>query len=155
MIDLLIIFLLIVAFWSGYRIGAVKLLGSMCGMLVGLLGCHLAGSQCADIAMRWIESPTEAAIVAYTVLFVVLWLSAGLIFSAAKKVLKALHLGKIDSILGSVMLGLMTLAGMSVTLNVWVVLEPRSEILAEGGSMMNSVSEFAPWLLGYLSAGNI
>lgn len=69
--------------------------------------------------------------------------------------LKALHLGKIDSILGSVMLGLMTLAGMSVTLNVWVVLEPRSEILAEGGSMMNSVSEFAPWLLGYLSAGNI
>ena len=68
MIDLLIIFLLIVALWSGYRMGAVKLLGSMCGLLLALLACHLMGDQCAAIAMRWLPNPVEAAIVAYTCL---------------------------------------------------------------------------------------
>ncbi|MDE6383091.1 MAG: CvpA family protein [Paramuribaculum sp.] len=154
MIDLLIIFLLIVALWSGYRMGAVKLLGSMCGLLLALLACHLMGDQCSAIAMRWIPNPVEAAIVAYTVLFLAVWLAAGLICGAAKKILQSICLGKIDAALGSIMLGLMALTGMSVILNVWLVYDPTSDIMSGGGAIAGSTLDFAPRMLGYLAAAD-
>lgn len=154
MIDLLIIFLLIVALWSGYRMGAVKLLGSMCGLLLGLLACHLLGEQCAAIASRWIANPVEASVIGYSILFMAVWLASGLICSAAKQILRAVCLGPVDSILGSLMLGAMVLMGMSVILNVWLVYDPTSDIMSGGGTIAQSTLTFAPRLLGYLAAGN-
>ncbi|MBO4955019.1 MAG: CvpA family protein [Muribaculaceae bacterium] len=150
MIDLLILFLLIVALWIGYKVGAVKLLGSLCGLLLGMLACHLIGHQCASIAMRWIPDPVNATIVAYCVLFVAIWLSAGLICSAAKKILQSICLGKIDAALGSILLAFMTLAAMSVIINLYIVFDPTSDLLAGGGPLAQSVTDMAPRLTGYV-----
>lgn len=134
--------------------GAVKLLGSMLGLVTAVLACHMIGASCTRIAMRWIESEAEAAIVANTVLFSAVWLSSGLMFSAAKKVLHSICLGKLDSMLGSLMLGFMALTASSVALNVWEMCDGASPAAGSGMGVAASVENFAPWLMGYLSSHN-
>lgn len=154
LIDILIITLIVVGAIIGYCKGLAAGIGSLAGLVIGILACRMFGSVVAEAIMSMFEN-TEvyvATILAYITVFLIFFFGIKLVAWLLKESLKALNLGGIDRLSGAVFGALEWLLLLSVVLNGLYALTPELSLFHSshllGGRIFDFVMSFAPWAWG-------
>lgn len=157
-IDILIIIVFIGAVIYGYWKGVIVQIGSLAGILLGILACRLFGPWLTgvlggatggsdSIDMGYINS-----VVANVILFLLGFISAKLVARLIKTVTTAVKLSVIDKLLGVIFCLFEWFLVLSILLNVWQVLRPGTDVTSSstlgGGRAARVVMDIAPTVLG-------
>lgn len=147
----------------GYRKGALKQIGSLAGVVAGIIACQTAGEWASGIAGSIIgaNEPDASELTIYTAkvlgygcLFGVTWLGIWLIASFLRKATRALLLRPVDSVAGSLFLIFKWFLVLSLMLNFWKTISPQSTVFngakLAGGALLDTVMHIAPITLGYI-----
>ena len=130
--------------------GFFKQLGSLAGLVLGVVACRLFGPAVASALASGEGAPSLATVViAYALTFIVVFFASKLVAYACRSVLQTLHVGLADRLAGAVFRAVLWLFAISLALNVWAVLAPGSG--PEGGTA-RKVEAFAPWVVGQAQA---
>lgn len=157
-IDIIIIIVFIGAVIYGYWKGVIVQIGSLAGILLGILACRLFGpwltgvlggatGDSDSIDMGYINS-----VIANVILFLLGFISAKLVAKLVKTVTTAVKLSVVDKLLGVIFCLFEWFLVLSILLNVWQVLRPGNDITSSsrlgGGRAARVVMEIAPTVLG-------
>ena len=152
-IDIVLLFITLVAMFAGFMRGFMRQLGTVAGLVLGVVACRVFGD---DVA-AWFIGPDSAhpdaiRMLAYAGLFVVVFLASTLIGRLLKAVLKAVCLGFLDRVAGALFSAAVWLFLTSIALNVYLVAEPEQSGLFKVPSKpwREAVVDFAPAALGYV-----
>ncbi|MCH5347291.1 MAG: CvpA family protein [Muribaculaceae bacterium] len=168
-IDILILIVFIAAVCYGLKLGLIRQLGSIAGLILGLIAARLFGDAVADIYGAFVpESFGTESVRLYTcsilgrvTVLVLVYAIVVLVARGLKKVFHSLLLGPVDRALGVVLALVQWFLGLSLVLNIFAALFP-SVALSEhsqlaGGLALQAVmavaptlfgGHFAPWLIG-------
>ena len=162
-LDILIIFLCVGALALGWRKGAIAQLGSIAGVVAGVIAARMAGARATAIlagltgARPEVDSVTAYALQAggYIAVFALVWLAVWVLSRMLRKATHALHLGLIDRVAGSLFLCFKWMLVLSLCLNLWWLIEPAhpladAEARAKADAPVALVAEMTPWALGFL-----
>lgn len=139
-----------VALVWGFISGFFKQLGSLAGLVLGVIACRLFGGTVATALASGEGEPSAATVVmAYAITFIVVFFAAKLVAYACRSVLHTLHVGIADRLGGAVLRAFLWLFAISLALNVWGVLSPGS---GPQGRTAACVEAFAPWVAGQAQA---
>lgn len=161
MIDLLILLAVGAGLYVGYSRGIVRQVGSLAGMLVGFLACQLFGDVATQLVASMMDLketiiPTRewiaASVIGNVVLFVIVWWGVSLFGHVLTGMINAVHLGKANAFLGALFMVLQVLVVASLLINLWLIKDPQSTIVADGGPTLKIVAGLGPKLLGMVSA---
>ncbi len=157
MLTIIILVSLSIGLFVGYRSGFVKQLGSLISLLAALLACHLFGDEAAEVAKSLMGVCAESSVVAHAgasvvgnvVLFILVWAGLWFVARLIHNVIKAVHLGVVNSLLGAALMGMKVLILASLVLNLWVLIqsEKHNELMAEG-HVVACTYKLAPALMG-------
>lgn len=161
MLDLIILVTLGIGLYVGYSRGVIRQLGSLAGMLIGLVACQLFGDAATQLTAsimgvnetiiptrEWIA----ASVIGNVVLFVVVWWGVSLCGHLLHGLVNAVHLGVVNAFIGSLFMGLQILIVASLLINLWLVKDPSSTIVSSGGPVVKIVAGLGPKLLGMVEA---
>lgn len=157
MAELILIVLLVAGFGWGFHKGAVRMLGALAGVIVGIVVCRLWSRPAAEaLAAMCSDSPAQLWI-RWTA--VVLMFAAGYVLTVlcARLVdvtFKALALGPFNSLAGGILLALITAVMASFVLNAIVFVAPSAINMNAGlfdGALLRTVIKMAPGLVGWVS----
>jgi len=164
-IDILIIIVFIGAVIYGYWKGVIVQIGSLAGILLGILACRLFGpwltgvlggatGSSDSIDMGYINS-----IIANVILFLLGFISAKLVARLIKTVTTAVKLSLIDKLLGVIFCLFEWFLVLSILLNIWQVLRPGTDITSSStlgkGRAAQAVMDIAPAVLGTETASTL
>ncbi len=157
-IDILIIIVFIGAVIYGYWKGVIVQIGSLAGILLGILACRLFGPWLTDLlggatgASQSIDIGYINSVVANGILFLLGFISAKLTARLIKTVTTAVKLSLIDKLLGVIFCLFEWFLILSILLNVWQVLRPGTDITSSStlgnGRAADVVMDIAPAVLG-------
>ena len=157
-IDILIIIVFIGAVIYGYWKGVIVQIGSLAGILLGILACRLFGPWLTDVlggatgGSGSIDMGYVNSVVANVILFLLGFISAKLVAKLIKTVTTAVKLSLIDKLCGVIFCLFEWFLVLSILLNVWQVLRPGSDITSSsslgGGRAARVVLNLAPTVLG-------
>lgn len=146
------IFLLVLAIVAGvlgFMKGLVRQIGSIAGIVAGIIVCRLYGHDAAAWLGRVASTPAEDSalitICAYAGLFVLAYLGCIIAASLLRKVVSSLHLGLIDRVAGAALKIFVWAMLVSLALNVWVAFAPESR---PEGVWARRVENLAPAVMG-------
>ncbi|MCM1449366.1 MAG: CvpA family protein [Clostridiales bacterium] len=157
-IDIIIIVVFIGAVIYGYWKGVIVQIGSLAGILLGILACRLFGpwltgvlggatGSSDSIDMGYINS-----VIANVILFLLGFICAKLVARLIKTVTTAVKLSVVDKLLGVIFCLFEWFLVLSILLNVWQVLRPGDNITRSstlgGGRAATVVMDLAPTVLG-------
>lgn len=161
-IDIIIIVVFFGAVIYGYWKGIIVQLGSLAGILLGILACRLFGpwltgvlggttGDSATIDMGYING-----IIANVILFILGFICAKLVARLIKTVTTAVKLSIVDKLLGVIFCLFEWFLVLSILLNVWQVLRPGINVTASStlghGRAARAVMDLAPTVLGTQTA---
>ncbi|MBP3537854.1 MAG: CvpA family protein [Muribaculaceae bacterium] len=153
-IDLILLFITVVALFTGAMKGFVHQLGTIAGVVLGILACRIFGD---DVAAWFIGRGSEHAdalrVLAYICLFVVVFLSATLLGRLLGAILSAVKLRFIDRIGGALFRAALWLLVTSMLINVYLCIIPEdaSRFNVPSKPWRGWVADFAPKVLGYFT----
>ena len=157
-IDILISIVFIGAVIYGYWKGVIVQIGSLAGILLGILACRLFGPWLTDLlggatgASQSIDIGYINSVVANVILFLLGFISAKLTARLIKTVTTAVKLSLIDKLLGVIFCLFEWFLILSILLNVWQVLRPGTDITSSStlgnGRAADVVMDIAPAVLG-------
>ena len=150
-LDYIILGILLLAAVLGAMKGFVRQIGTIAGLVLGVIVCHIWGGSIADaLVSSGSEHEAVFRVLIYTLVFAAVFLGASLIASLFGKVLSALHVRVIDRVAGSVFSVAATLLVMSVVLNVYLTISPETKARFDTPSKpwRTAVAKFAPTLMG-------
>ena len=154
LIDILILTLIVVGAVIGYCKGLATGIGSLAGLIIGILACRMFGGVVTEAIMSMYES-TEvyvATIIAYICVFLVFFFGIKLVAWLLKESLKSLNLGGFDRLSGAVFGALEWLLLLSVVLNGLYALAPDLSLFHTShmldGRIFDFVMNFGPWAWG-------
>ncbi len=134
--DIFIIVLFIVAVLYGYRKGIIVQIGSLGGVLAGIICCHLFNDALTSLInpliaeVESLKSVEYAGfVIANVLLFLAGFLLMGLVAGALKKLVHALCLGIFDNVAGAIFSVFAWFLALSLLLNVWQAFSPDKSIL--------------------------
>ncbi|MBQ9073326.1 MAG: CvpA family protein [Muribaculaceae bacterium] len=163
-IDIIIVVVFVGAIIYGLYKGIIAQLGSLGGILLGILACRLWGDDVADLIAGILPAATSDAqtaayvnsIIANVLLFLVVYLLVKLLAGAIKKLTHALALGIIDRILGAIFGLFKWFLVFSIILNVYNVFFPVGETLKSSeianGLAAKTIMDLAPTLFGSIAS---
>jgi len=130
-LDIVIIVLIGISTLSGLKIGLIKELLSLAGLILGII---LAGRYYTDLAGRLTFIPQEnlAKIAAFAIILIGVMLIAGILAAILKSLVAAVMLGWIDHLGGAVLGFLLGAIFCSVFLAIW------AKFLGTGGPIAES-----------------
>lgn len=146
--NIFLILLAIVAGALGFRSGIIKQIGSLVGIVAGIIGCRIYGEAVAQwgISISSEEtSPVLVTILAYVAVFILAYLALTLAASLLRNIVKAIHISFIDRIAGSAFRIVLWFFVLSIALNVWVAFLPEQ---APQGIWAQRVEKIAPIVMG-------
>ena len=150
----LAVFSLIAIIWGAIT-GIISQLGSIAGIIVGVLACRAFGPQVS----AWLESLAESGssrtllmVLAYIVVFVAAYTAAWGIFRLLKIAAKKMQIGVLDRLCGAVFKLFLFIFCLSLALNLWNALAPE---LMPKGVWAQRVEKTAPRILGAATASNL
>lgn len=150
----LIIFSLIAIVWGAW-VGLIRQLGSIAGIVLGILACRLFG----DDAARWLASMAESGssrtlltVLAYIVVFLLAYFSAWAVARLVRAAAKKMQLGVLDRLCGAVFKLFLFIFCLSLALNLWAAIAPD---LSPGGRWAHRVEKVAPRILGSETARSL
>ena len=131
-LDIVIIVLIAVSTFSGLKIGLIKEVLTLAGLIIGVL---LAGRFYADLApqLTFISQPNIAKIVAFAIILVGIMAIAGVTSGVLKWLTSAVMLGWIDRLGGGAIGFIVGALFCSALLALWV------KFLGAGGPIADSV----------------
>ena len=159
LIDVIMLLLLGVGVVYGYMRGMIKQMSSIMGFVLGIIVCNMMGDGATEVLKEVIPSSSEWPIssvtthaVAVIVLFVLVWLSVKVAGMFLKNTIDALHLSILDRIGGSALNVFKYFFGLSILLNLWLLISPNSEVFSTRHALDNKPFEMTlnmvPWALG-------
>ncbi len=163
-IDIVIIAVFIGAIIVGLWKGVIAQLGSLGGIILGILACRMFGDYAAQLAGEVLPKMSESAqtvayvnsIVGNVVLFLIVYLLAKLIARLMKQITNALCLGFVDRILGAVFALFKWFLVMSIIVNIVIVFFPEQNFVAKStlgdGMAIKYIVDLAPNLFGSITA---
>lgn len=159
-IDIIILVIFVAAAAYGWWRGIIVQIGSLAGVLLGILLCRLFGDPFAGFLINTFGSdgPVSAdtryvtGVIANVILFIVGFISAKLVARMLKAVTKAVRLSLVDKLCGVVFSIFEWFMVFSLLLNVWQALRPDSPVIKEsslgGGRAAHAIMNLAPNVLG-------
>lgn len=161
-IDIIIIIVFIGAVIYGYWKGIIVQIGSLAGILLGILACRLFGPWLTDVlggatgGSDAIDMHYVNGVVANVILFLLGFISAKLVARVIKSMTTAVKLSFIDKLLGVIFCLFEWFLILSILLNVWQVLRPGTDITSSStlgkGRAAKAIVDLAPAVLGTDSA---
>ncbi|MGN0229729.1 MAG: CvpA family protein [Muribaculaceae bacterium] len=159
LIDVIMLLLLGVGVVYGYMRGMIKQMSSIMGFVLGIIVCNMMGDSATEVLKEVIPSSAEWPMPSVTthamaviVLFVLVWLSVKVAGMFLKNTIDALHLSILDRIGGSALNVFKYFFGLSILLNLWLLISPKSEIFSTQHALDNKPFEITlnlvPWALG-------
>ncbi len=152
--DLILLAIIAIALITGWMRGFVQQIGTVAGIIFGIIVCRVWGGEAAD----YLVSPgTEHAGVAracvYAVIFIAVYLSCNLLARLASSILKAVKLKVLDRAAGALMRAFLWLLFTSLAINIYlgVCPEDRGRFQTPNKPWRSLTVNLAPNLLGYLT----
>ncbi|MCD8387512.1 MAG: CvpA family protein [Bacteroidales bacterium] len=145
--DTILLIIAIVAALLGFRSGIVRQLGSLAGIVIGIVGCRIFGPQ----VEQWLTSvasgqnPAVITILAYALLFLALYFATVAVAFGIRQIVHSACLGIVDRLAGAVFKAALWLFVTSLLLNVWLAFAPSH---SPTGRLAHAAVEFAPAVLG-------
>lgn len=154
-IDILILLIFVVSIIYGLRRGFITQLGSVGGVLVGIVACRLFSGHLTDLFAGSGSDANDiyvSGVFACVLLFIVGYIAARLVAGLIKTVSRTLHLTIFDRIAGALFSLFEWFLIFSLLLNIWQAFRPDIDItsgsrLADGRAAA-AVVDFAPKVLG-------
>lgn len=150
----LIIFAAIAIVW-GAIVGLIRQLGSIAGIVLGILACRLFGQDAAYWLASMAESGSSRAlltVLAYVVVFLVAYLCAWAVARLVKVAAKKMQLGVLDRLCGAVFKLFLFMFCLSLAMNLWAAIAPD---LSPTGKWAHRVEKVAPRILGSVTAKSL
>ena len=161
MYPLLIIAVILLAIWRGWKLGMVFQLASLLGLAFGCVAARLLAPEVEPWVAEHLEEyigsePTPLqdyalSCVSAALVFVAVYLAFKLIASLLKSAMSLLNVGAFNNILGAAFNAAKWIVILSVVLNVWLALFPDSRLgtyTNDGdGNVVELVMAVAPALM--------
>lgn len=156
-LDIVILIIFAASILYGLKRGVIAQLGSVGGILAGIVACHLFGDSAAALTGRLLGTESASAcyvnsVMANVTLFIAGYLLTRLIAKLLHAVVHAVFLGIIDRIAGALFSIFSWFLIFSIALNVWQVLTPSTDIAASSrlsdGKAARAIIDLAPNVLG-------
>lgn len=150
--DIILIVVLAAAAILGFIKGFFAQIGSIAGVVLGIILCRLFGESVRALLFGD-DTGMGYTIAAYAILFVAVYLLCFIVARLFSTTLSALHLGIINRVAGAVFAVFTWAVIISVATNLYLVVEPKDE-----GFFMNrnkpwrpAITQLAPNLMGYIA----
>lgn len=163
-LDIIILIVFAVSILYGLRRGVIAQLGSVGGVIVGVIACRAFGDSAAIVTGRLLGSATDTScyvnsVIANVALFIAGFLLTRLIAKMLKGIVHALCLGIIDRIAGALFSLFAWFLAFSIALNLWQVITPDKDITTSSklsdGKAAKAIIDLAPKLLGGETAAQL
>lgn len=153
-LDIVIIVLAAIATFSGWRVGIIKAVATLVGMVAGVYLASVYHSQAADAVGTVVENETLAAVLGYAIIFVVVMIAAFAAGTVIRKMLSLVLLGWVDTLAGAAA-GFLVAVGMLLALLIPL---RNTERLSLGNTIQNSslaslITNAAPQVASVLPGG--
>lgn len=155
LVDILIVALAAWGAWRGYRGGLMAGLGSLAGLVAGVVACRLLADVAYAVMCRhtdaasWPAAPYTGMTAACVAVFVPVWAAYAVAGRALRGLLSALWLGPLDRIGGALFGAVKWMFAVSVVLNVCYMAAPYGSLFSGGHSVLLRVAmELAPAVWG-------
>lgn len=154
LLDVLILIVFFGGLAYGFYKGILSQLGSLGGIVLGILVCQLFGGVVGDLAQK-IFSPTYTTrVVSVILLFIIVYVAVRLLAKLMSTVLKKFHLKAIDRIAGGLFTAFKWTLVLSFALNLYATFFTSESLLDEsslaGGDVIQAVLDLAPNTLGWV-----
>ena len=159
-IDILILVIFVAAAAYGWWRGMIVQIGSLAGVLLGILLCRLFGDGFATFLIDTFggDGPVSGdtryvtGVAANVILFILGFIAAKLVAHVIKAVTQAVRLSLIDKLCGVVFSIFEWFLIFSLLLNIWQAFRPNSPILSGStlgnGRAAHAIMNLAPNILG-------
>ena len=156
-LDIVLLIVFVVSVVLGFRKGVIVQAGSLGGIILGVLLCHLFGARCAAF-IAGSGAPTYIDnVLGNIIVFIVGYLSVRAVAHFFKQLTHALALGGLDRIAGAIFSLFQWMLVLSILLNLWHMVKPSTNFLAMStlgnGHAIEAVMGLAPALLGWATVG--
>lgn len=141
----LIVAMCVALVWGGFS-GFFRQIGSLAGLVLGIVACRMFAPR---VASALGPESLSTTVMAYALVFIVVFFACKLVAYACRGVLRTLHVGFADRLCGAALRAVLWLFAISLALNVWEVVAPGT---GPEGSTAAKVEAFAPWAVGQAQA---
>ena len=141
----------------GYYKGFVSQIGSLVGVMVGMILCRVFAEDLAQFMnVIFLDSTTSKdssrflnSVIAQIVIFMIGYFGVRILAKVMSITLNTVKLGKVNSIFGAIFGLVQGLMLLSLSLNLWIAIFPESEIATDSNSFFDeAVIDLAPNVLG-------
>lgn len=154
LLDILILVVVLGGLAYGFHKGIISQLGSLGGLVAGIIVCQLFGGAVADFAQTVFSPSYTTRVVSVILLFILVYVAVRLAAKLVKKVVKALHLSAIDRIAGGLFVAFKWTLILSFALNIYATFFTAGTLQAESslanGNVIQAVLDLAPNTLGWV-----
>ncbi len=158
-LDVIMILLFVAGAVMGYMRGLIKQMSTIVGFVVGIIACNMFGDKTTEVlievvpsAVNWPLAKITTHALAVIILFVVVWLSAKVLGFFMRNTIEMFHLGVVDKVGGAAMCVVKYFFVLSILLNLWLLISPKSEVFTTEHMLGNEPFEMTlnmvPWVLG-------
>lgn len=163
-IDIALVIVFVAAIIYGLYKGLIAQLGSLGGIILGVIACHIWGDDAVRIVGEVLPEMTSGAqtagyvnsVIGNVLLFLLVYMLTVLIAKLLRNITSALSLGWIDRLLGSVFGLVKWFLILSLILNLWEAVLPEYSLVKSsqlaGGVAIRTVLDLAPTLFGSVAA---
>lgn len=157
-LDILCVIIILIGAFFGYRRGFMGQVGSVIGLILGIICCNLFAHS---LAQTFTETTDEAAtvmwnnVMAYFIVFAIAYIGGRLIGSLFTRAIKAMHLGIVNRIGGAVFMPLEYLLVLSIILNAWIGVFPQTQLRSNITGVKEMMLNLAPKVLGSPTVNDI
>ena len=156
--DIVCLIIIVAGAFYGFRRGALAQIGSIAGVIFGIVCCNVFAKRLAEKFIASDDSPeTELLcyVLSYVVIFVLCYLVGRCIGTLLSKIAKTLHLSPIDRICGTVFTILECTLVFSIMLNAYIGAFPNASLRTDNEKVKQFVLNFAPTVLGSPTANEV
>ena len=156
--DIVCILIIIAGGYYGYRRGAISQLGSITGVLLGIVCCNIFATRLAEIFIEdgdSLDSILLCYVLSYIIIFVICYILGRIVGSSLSQLAHSLHLTPVDRICGRVFALVEFTLIFSLVLNIYIGAFPRAKLKTEHSGVKNVVLNFAPVVLGSPTVNDI
>lgn len=156
-LDIIILIVFAASILYGLKRGIIAQLGSVGGILVGIVACHLFGDYATAMLGELLGNDSASAhyvdsVVANVLLFIIGYLLTRVIAKLLHTVTHAAFLGSVDRIAGAIFSLFAWFLIFSILLNVWQVLTPSTDVTSKSqisdGKAARAIMDLAPNVFG-------
>lgn len=163
-IDIALVIVFVAAIIYGLYKGLIAQLGSLGGIILGVIACRIWGDDAVRIVGEVLPEMTSGAqtagyvnsVIGNVVLFLVVYMLSVLVAKLLHNLTSALSLGWVDRLLGAVFGMIKWFVLLSLVLNLWEAVLPEHSVVKSsqlvGGVAIRAVIDLAPTLFGSIVA---